>query len=99
MTPARGFDNNTSVRGKRAAGEPSGGDSGISNAEGIVSILRVGATKKFSDGWEQAFGGKKKPAAKSAPAVAAKPAAAAKATKKAKPSTKVKSASVKKKKK
>jgi hypothetical protein len=33
---------------------------GTSIAEGIVSILRVGATKKFSEGWERAFGGKKK---------------------------------------
>jgi hypothetical protein len=55
-------------------------------AEGIVSILRVGATKKFSDGWDQAFGGKKKGAAK--------PKAAA-----PKPAKKAKKAAVKKKKK
>ena len=70
MTPVCGFDNNTSGRGKRAAGEPSGGDFVISIAEGIVSILRVGATKKFSEGWEHAFKGKKKSAAKPAQAAA-----------------------------
>ncbi|MEX2112836.1 MAG: hypothetical protein WD845_06590 [Pirellulales bacterium] len=43
-----------------------------------MSIIRVGATKKYSDGWETAFGkGKKKPA------TAIKAKAAKKSTKKA----------------
>ncbi len=37
-----------------------------------MSIIRVGATKKFSDGWEAAFGKGKK---KSAAVAKAKPAA------------------------
>jgi hypothetical protein len=44
-----------------------------------VTIVRVGATKKYSDGWEAAFGKGKK---KSAPAAAAKKSAARKSTKK-----------------
>ncbi len=43
-----------------------------------MSIIRVGATKKYSDGWEAAFGKGKK---KSATAAKAKPAK--KSTKKA----------------
>jgi hypothetical protein len=86
LTPAGAFDNKQGRGLSRLRSKLRPGDSGISIAEGIVSILRVGATKKFSDGWEQAFGGKKK--------AAAKPAAAA-----AKPAKKAKKAPVKKKKK
>ncbi len=32
-----------------------------------MSVIRVGATKKFADNWENIFGGKKKAAGKSAP--------------------------------
>jgi hypothetical protein len=53
-----------------------------------VSIIRVGATKKYSDGWDAAFGkGKKKSAtaAKAKPAKkSAKKAAGKKAVKKKK---------------
>jgi hypothetical protein len=31
--------------------------------ERTVSIVRVGTTKKYAEGWAAAFGGKKKPAA------------------------------------
>jgi hypothetical protein len=47
-----------------------------------MSIVRVGSTQKFSDGWDSIFGGKKgKPAAKKAGAkkkAKAKPAKAGK---------------------
>ncbi len=43
-----------------------------------MSIIRVGATKKYSDGWESAFGKGKKKSAKPTKAKAAK-----KSTKKA----------------
>ncbi len=43
-----------------------------------MSIIRVGATKKYSDGWESAFGKGKKKSAQPAKAKAAK-----KSTKKA----------------
>jgi hypothetical protein len=42
-----------------------------------VTIVRVGATKKYSDGWEAAFGGGKGKK-KAAPAKSAKKAASAK---------------------
>ena len=32
-----------------------------------MSVIRVGATKKFADNWENIFGAKKKVAGKSAP--------------------------------
>ena len=53
-----------------------------------MSIVRVGSTQKFSDNWDNIFGGKKsksseKPAAKKAKKKSAKPKAA-KAKKKAK---------------
>ena len=32
-----------------------------------MSVIRVGATKKFADNWENIFGGKKKATGKSAP--------------------------------
>jgi hypothetical protein len=53
-----------------------------------VTIVRVGATKKYSDGWESAFGGKRK-AKSAAPAPKASPG------KKSKASTKKKSAAKK----
>jgi hypothetical protein len=86
LTPAGAFDNKQGREHSRPRSKLRPGDSGISIAEGIVSILRVGATKKFSEGWEHAFKGKKKSAAK--------PAAAA-----SKPGKKAKKAPVKKKKK
>ena len=44
-----------------------------------MTIVRVGANKKYSDGWESAFGKGKK---KTAPAAAAKKTAAKKSAKK-----------------
>ena len=32
-----------------------------------MSVIRVGATKKFADNWENIFGGRKKAVGKSAP--------------------------------
>lgn len=32
-----------------------------------MSIIRVGTTKKYADGWDAIFGGKRKPAKKAAP--------------------------------
>jgi hypothetical protein len=67
-----------------------------------VTIVRVGATKKYSDGWEQAFGKGKKKASATATAASAKKATSAKqaatAKKAAKTSTKKKSAAKKAKK-
>lgn len=60
-----------------------------------MTIVRVGATKKYSDGWQTAFGkGKKKtaPAAKAKKAAAKKPA---KASAKKKPAAKAKKRSKK----
>jgi hypothetical protein len=49
-----------------------------------VTIIRVGATKKYSEGWEQAFG-KSKGKASAAAAGKKKPAKAAQASAKKKP--------------
>jgi len=40
-----------------------------------VSIIRVGTTKKYSDGWQLAFGGKKGSGKSSVKSARAKPAA------------------------
>jgi hypothetical protein len=47
-----------------------------------MSVVRVGATKKFADNWENIFGGRKKAAGKSAPKTAKKKVAAKLAGKK-----------------
>lgn len=55
-----------------------------------MSIIRVGTTKKYADGWEAAFGGGKKKSAKPTKkaAKASKPAKAAAKSAKAKPAKK-----------
>jgi hypothetical protein len=76
-----------------------GGDTGCKTFEvTAVSIIRVGATKKYSDGWLSAFGKGKKQAA---PAVSASAKKTAKksAAKPAKASAKKKSSGKKAKKK
>jgi len=58
-----------------------------------VTIVRVGATKKFSEGWEAAFGKGKKRTKAASPKKAAKKATAKKANKKSakkRPATKAK---------
>ncbi len=51
-----------------------------------MSVMRVGSTKKFSDGWDKIFGGAKKPkkAAAGSKSVAKKKTAKKKAAKKRK---------------
>lgn len=47
-----------------------------------MTIVRVGATKKYSDGWDAAFGGKKKSGAAKPKKTAAKKATKTSAKKK-----------------
>jgi hypothetical protein len=54
-----------------------------------MSIIRVGTSKKYADGWDQAFGGSKSAIRKTAAkASAKKPAAAKKSAKKKAPRAK-----------
>jgi hypothetical protein len=58
------------------------GQSSVNSRNNAVTIIRVGATKKYSEGWEAAFGKGKK---KAVPAVATKKAAKKSTKKKASP--------------
>lgn len=48
----------------------------------MAGVTRVGATKQYSDNWDNIFGGKRRVSAKSKPAKAARPSAKRKPAKK-----------------